>query len=181
MTPKQKGKSGSTTSGPEGRIPPLTIENAKLIYKNFAGAAKRFNAAGLRNFNVVLDLETAKMLQNDGWNIKFDDPREEGDPPIARMKVNFSFDNYPPRIIMISGRDSRAQTLLNAETVGILDWADIQTVDITVSGSRWEKGKDHGIKTWLRKMIVTLSPNDIESKYMVAPKLVNNIDQEDDN
>src|SRR6185369_2773105 len=84
------------------KIPPITIENAHLIYRNFAGAAKKFNAKGLRNFNVLLDVDLAKVLEKDGWNIKWDDPKEDGDLPQARIKVAVRFDNYPPRIILIT-------------------------------------------------------------------------------
>jgi hypothetical protein len=181
-TKPTKGKSGPTTSGPEGKIPDLTIRNAQLMYKNFGGAAKRFNAAGLRNFHVKLDLKTAAMLLNDGWNIKYDEPREEGDKPVAHMKVNFSFDKFPPRILLISGKDSKNRSVLDAESVGTLDWAEIEKIDLVLSGSRWEKGSDFGIKTWLRKAFVTLSPNDLESEYMASANIDNikTVDEEDD-
>jgi hypothetical protein len=168
------------TSKAEGRMPDLTIRNVKLIYKNFAGVGKKYNAEGLRNFNILLDLETAKMLSNDGWNIKYDEPRNEGDDPIARMKVNFSFAKYPPRILLISGKNNEARSVLDEDSVGILDWADILKADITVSGSRWEKGNDHGVKTWLRKLFVTLSPDDLESEYMTPIKTVRPVEEDDD-
>ena len=179
MAAKQKGKSGPTTSGAEGRIQPLTIENATLIYKNFAGTAKRYNAKGLRNFHIVLDTDTAKMLESDGWNIKWDDPKEDGDTPRPHIKVALSFDNFPPRIVLISGKGGTKRTVLDAESVEILDWAEIQHADIVLSGSRWEVQGKHGIKAWLRKAFITLSEDDLESKYS-TPAAISNIDDDDD-
>ncbi len=176
MPTKQKGKAGATTSGAEGKIPPLTIEHATLIYKNFSGAAKRFNAKGLRNFHIVLDTDTAKMLENDGWNIKWDDPVEEGDSPRPHIKVAVAFENFPPRIILISGKGGSKRSVLNADSVDILDWAEIDNVDVVLTGSRWEVQGKHGIKAWLRKAFVTLSPDDLESKYAVAESLVSEDD-----
>ena len=179
MTTKAKGKAGPTTSGAEGRIPDLTIRNAVLMYRNFSGAAKRYNAAGLRNFHVKLDLETAKMLSSDGWNVKYEEPRDPDDDPTAHMKVNFSFEKYPPRIVLISGRNGEHKTVLDAQTVSLVDSADIIKVDLVLSGTRWEKGTDHGIKTWLRKAFITLSPDDLESEYFSDKKVVDT-DMEDD-
>lgn len=178
-TKQQKGKAGATTSSAEGKIPPLTIENAKLIYKNFAGSAKRFNAAGLRNFHIVLDTDTAKMLENDGWNIKWTDPKEDDDLPMAHIKVAVGFDNFPPRIVLISGKNGSKRSVLDAESVDILDWAEIERADIVLSGSRWEVQGKHGIKAWLRKAFITLSPDDLESKYAVAQATSNSEEYDD--
>lgn len=144
------------------KVSPITIENAKLIYKNFAGAAKKFNAKGLRNFHVVLDPETAKMLERDGWNIRWEEPREEGDAPWAHLKIAVRFDNYPPRVVLIT---KGGKSVLDEESVDILDWAEIQQADIVVSGSPWDVQGKQGIKAYLAKAFVTLSEDDLESKY----------------
>lgn len=149
------------------KIPPITIENAILRYKNFAGAAKRFNAKGLRNFHVVLPVDLAQLLEKDGWNVKWHDPREEGDEPWASIKVTVRFDNYPPRIVLIT---KGGKSVLDEESVDILDWAEILSVDLVLSPSHWEVQGKSGIKAYLSKMFVTLSEDDLESKYSsVAP------------
>ena len=144
------------------KVPPITFENAVLCYKNFAGAAKKFNAKGLRNFHVVLENDLAQMLERDGWNVRWHDPREEGDPAWASIKVTVRFDNYPPRIVMITGG---GKTVLDEESVDILDWAEIKKVDLVLSPSSWEVQGKSGIKAYLSKMFVTLSEDDLESKY----------------
>lgn len=144
------------------KIPPITIENAQLAYRNFAGVAKTFNAKGLRNFNVILDIEMAKILERDGWNVKWDEPKEEGDEPRARIKVAVRFDNYPPRIVLITKNN---RSILDEDSVDILDWAEIEKIDLVLTGSPWDVQGKQGIKAYLRKAFVTLSEDDLESKY----------------
>ena len=159
------------------RIPPITIENAQIIYRNFAGVAKKFNAEGLRNFNVVLDPEVATMLERDGWNIKWDDPKEEGDSPRARIKVAVRFDNYPPRAVLVT--KGGGKTLLDEDSIEILDWAEIETADIVLTGSSWTVQDKRGIKAYLRKGFFTLSADDLESKYS-TPKSSSRSDDHDE-
>jgi hypothetical protein len=146
------------------KIPPVTIENAKLMYRNFSGAAKKFNAKGLRNFHVALDSGVAQMLERDGWNVKWKEPQEEGDVATASIKVAVRFDNFPPRIVMIT---SNGRTVLDEDSVDILDWAEIESCDLQLSPSYWEVDKKKGIKAYLRKMFVTLTEDDLENKHRV--------------
>lgn len=157
MSPQKKQKKEE-----KSRIPPITIENAKIIYRNFAGVAKKFNAKGLRNFHVVLDNDVAVKLEQDGWNVKWHDPKEDGDSAWASLKVSLRFDNYPPRIVLISGED---RTSLDDESVEILDWAEIQTADLMLSPSPWEVQGKSGIKAYLKKAFITLEQDDLEAKY----------------
>jgi hypothetical protein len=160
-------------------VPPISIENAKLIYKNFSGAPKTFNARGLRNFNVVLDIDLAKVLEKDGWNIKWDEPKEEGDQPRARLKVSVRFDNFPPKVWLIT---KKGKTLLDEETVGLLDDADIETVDLKITASTGvmtDTGNPY-VKAYLAKMFVTLSENDLESKYASVSSARHSVDEDAD-
>lgn len=169
----------ATTKKQEGKrkIPPITIEGATLRYKNFAGAAKKFNAKGLRNFHVVLDADLAQILERDGWNIKWHDPKEEGDAAWASIKVTVRFDNYPPRIVLIT---KGGKSVLDEDSVDILDWAEINNVDLVLSPSQWEVQGKSGIKAYLSKMFVTLSEDDLESKYSNVSSARRSADEDDD-
>ena len=57
----------------------IRIENAKIRFRNFSGKEGRFNPAGRRNFCVFLDDDTANDLKDEGWNIKWLNPRAEDD------------------------------------------------------------------------------------------------------
>lgn len=149
------------------RVPPITIENARIVFRNFSGSAKKFNAEGLRNFHVVIEPELAKVLEEDGWNVRWHDPKDDNDPPWASIKVAVKFDKYPPRIVMITGSN---KTILNEDSVNILDWAEIKTVDLVLTPSFWEVDKKKGIKAYLQKMFVTLVEDDLESKYATVSK-----------
>ena len=81
----------------------LTIENARIGFRNFSGKEGRFNAAGIRNFCVFLESDLAATLANDGWNVRYLKPRDPGEEPQAYLQVAVSYKNYPPRIVLISG------------------------------------------------------------------------------
>jgi hypothetical protein len=160
------------------RIPPLKIQDAQIVYRNFAGKAKTYNAKGLRNFHVVLDKDQAKMLERDGWNVKWPKPREDGEERNPTLKVNVRFDNYPPFILMLT---EKGKLELDEESVEVLDFAEIKIVkEIKVVGSYYktDDGKE-GFKTYLSEMVVILSENDIRSKYHNVSS-AKDIDPEDD-
>jgi len=159
------------------KVPPITIENAHLIYKNFGGVAKQFNAKGLRNFNVLLDLDLARILEQDGWNVKWDDPKEEGDLPRARLKVAVRFDNYPPRVVLIT---RKGKSVLGEDSIDILDWAEIERADVVLTASPWDVNGKQGIKAYLKKAFITLSEDDLEAKYSGVSSAGQNTDEDDD-
>lgn len=142
----------------------LVIEGAKLIFRNFSGKADQYNREGDRNFNVIIDDGMlAQRLAEEGWNIKIRPPREEGDEPLYRMpvKVNFNSD-FPPKIWLVT---RKANTLLNEETVGNLDYAEIRNVDLIITPYFWEVNGKSGVKAYLKTMYVTLEEDVFAEKY----------------
>lgn len=149
------------------KIPPLKIEDAQITYRNFSGRAKRFNAEGLRNFHVVLDPKTAKNLEQDGWNIKWPKPREDGEERNPTLKVKVRFDNYPPLIVLMT---KKTRTELDEDSVGLLDSAEIETIDLRITGSYNEMQDGwKGFTAYLSQMFVTLSDTDLMGKYAAIP------------
>jgi hypothetical protein len=144
------------------RIPPLVIENAHLVYRNFSGAAKMYNAKGLRNFHVVLEPEQAKELEQLGWNIKWPKPRDDGEDRNPTMKVWVRFDNFPPYILQLT---SRGRLELDEDSVANLDMAEFTNVDLKITGSWYETPERKGFKAYLSQMFVTLNEGDLLSKY----------------
>ena len=84
-------------------VGPLTIENARIIFRNFEGRTSKYNPGGVRGFSVVLeDQDLIDKLVRDGWNVKQRPPREEGDEPLYHLPVTVSYLYRPPIITMIS-------------------------------------------------------------------------------
>lgn len=142
----------------------FTIEGAKLIFKNFAGNEGKFNVKGDRNFSVILPLDFAEQLLRDGWNVKYLQPREEGDEPVAYIKVSVSYKYRPPRVVMIT---STARTPLDENMVETLDWANIETTDLICRGSYWESPTGSGIKAYLQTLFATVEEDELERKYAI--------------
>lgn len=142
----------------------ITIEGAKIIFRNFAGAATKFNAAGNRNFSVILPKDIANELAEDGWNIRYLKPRdeEEAEDPTPYLQVGVRFTSYPPKVWLVSGNK---KTLLDEDTIASLDYAEIEKVDLIIRPYQWEVGAKSGIKAYLKKMFVTVVQDDLEIKY----------------
>lgn len=140
----------------------VLIENAHILFRNFAGAEGPYNRAGDRNFAVLLPDELAAKLAKDGWNVKMLQAREEGDAPVPYLQVAVKYENRPPRIVMIS---STANTNLNAGTVDCLDYAEIAKADILINPYDWEVNGKSGIKAYLKSMYVTIEEDALELKY----------------
>lgn len=138
------------------------VEDARLIFRNFSGKEGQYNREGDRNFAVILDEATAKVMEKDGWNIRYLASREEGEEDTPYIQIAVSFKNRPPRVTMIT---STSRTTLNEEDIAVLDWADIRTCDLMARAYEWEVNGKHGIKAYLKSMFVTIEEDELERKY----------------
>ena len=145
----------------------LFIEGATLIFKNFAGRPGKFNAAGERSFNVVIDdPEVAQQMRNDGWNVKIKPPREEGDGMFCYLPVSVVFPtpdrNFPIKIVQFT---KNGPVNLNEETVGLLDMARITSAKIAIRPYHWTTATGSGIKAYLRTLHVVLEEEDFAADF----------------
>ena len=144
----------------------IEIEGARMVFRNFEGKEGKFNPAGKRNFCVLLDDELAKTLKEDGWNIKWLQPREDDEEPQAYIQVAVSFGAVPPRIVLIT---SSGKQTLDEKSVNILDWAEIANVDVIIRPYNWEMNGKTGVKAYVKALYVTIAEDEFERKYANVP------------
>jgi hypothetical protein len=140
------------------------IEAAPIIFRNFSGKEGQYNREGDRNFAVILDPDVAKSMIEDGWNVRYLEPREEGDEETPYISVSVNFKNRPPRIVLLT---STSRTQLDEESVEVLDWADISNADLIARGYDWDVNGKTGTKAYLQSLFITIEEDFLERKYAI--------------
>ena len=149
----------------------ITIENARIGFRNFSGKEGKYNPAGKRNFCVFLESDLAKTLEEDGWNVRYLNPRDDDEEPQAYLQASVAFGNVPPKIILIS---RNGKTKIDESEVNILDWAEFSNVDLILRPYNWEVNGKSGVKAYLKAMYVTLEEDEFEAKYNDVPDSAQN-------
>lgn len=147
----------------EKKLANITVKNAKIMHRNFAGKEGPYNAKGDRNFSLILeDPDLVETLIADGWNIKATTPRDEGDEPLQFLPVKVKFDYKPPHVVLIS---SNGRNNLDEDTVGELDFVSIEKLDLIVTPYQWEFNGKQGVKAYLKTAFVTIEEDELEREY----------------
>jgi len=152
------------------RIAPVTIQNAKIIFRNFAGRKGPYNEEGERSFTLVLPEPVAKRMMMDGWNVKEKAPfnADEGAEPEYHLQVNVEYrKGRPPRCVLIN---ANGRTELGAEEVAVIDYAELENVDLSITPYQWEVGEKTGVKAYLKTIFVTVVVDELDLKYAQIPE-----------
>lgn len=144
----------------------LVMEDARVVFRNFAGAEGMYNREGDRNFCVLLEEELAADMMQDGWNIKRLKPRDDNPVGTAYIQVSVGFKGRPPRMVMIT---SKGRVELGEDECVLLDWADILTVDLIIRPYHWNVNGRTGVKAYLKSIFVIINEDYLELKYSDVP------------
>lgn len=142
----------------------VLLEDARIVFKNFAGNEGMYNRAGDRNFAVVLDEKMAQQLEEDGYNVKRKPPREEGEPEFIYLSVKVSYKGRPPRLVLITKSQNR-RTVLDEGTCELLDYAELEHVDLIIRPYKWDVSGKTGITAYLKTCYATLREDELDLKY----------------
>lgn len=133
----------------------ITINNARIIFRNFAGRPGKYNAEGVRSFAVVIDdPEFAETLKADGWNVKDGKEDADGNKRDPYLPVAVSFEPYPPRIKQV--QDGGGEVWIDADSAFMLDDAEIEYCDMVIRPYNWKRddGSFGGVKAYLKDLKV---------------------------
>ena len=131
----------------------LQIDDARIVYRNFSGVGSKFNREGDRNFAVVIpDEDLAMRLQDEGWNVKIKDPRDEGDSPFMYLPVKIKFNDRGPIFHLRTGKN---QIKLDEESISCLDRIDILAADMDLRPYDWDVNGKTGRTAYLQSIRVT--------------------------
>lgn len=120
------------TKAPKGI---LQIDDATIIYRNFAGEKTKYNREGDRNFAIrFFDQEMAEELREKGWNVRIKPPREEGEEPFMYLPVKVKFNDNGPVICLTTGNKT---IRLDEDMIDMLDNIDILRVDLDIRPYDW--------------------------------------------
>lgn len=150
----------------------LELGNVRIGFRNFEGREGQYNRAGERSFVVFLDDRnpqnpTAEELAAAGWNVKFpkDNPgRVDQDEPSRDpyLQVAVTFNQFPPKVILKSGENL---SRLGVDEVAMLDWAELENVDLVLRPYEWSVNRNSGIKAYLKSGYFTIVTDAFAAKY----------------
>lgn len=131
----------------------VMIDDARIIYKNFAGKGDKFNREGDRKFSLLFtSQEVADAFIEQGYNVKIKAPRDEDDIPFMYMEVKVKFNNRGPIAYLKSGNNVRR---LDEDTIAMLDNIAIESVDMDIRPYDWEANGKTGRAAYLQSINVT--------------------------
>ena len=142
----------------------VAFEDAQIVLKNFSGKPSEYNRDGKKYFCVVIsDPAVAASMKAEGWNIRQFKARDDDEKePDHYLQVAVSFENIPPKIFLIT---KNAKTLLDEDSVAVLDYADIVRADLIIRPYDWSVRGETGRKAYLKTMYVTIEEDQFEDRY----------------
>ena len=146
----------------------VIVENGKFIFDtNFAGDPKkdRFGSDERKANLVIPDIDLARELIDDGFNIRLTKPRvgeEEGFVPRYFVKVKLNYKStWPPKVYLVTDEDKRV--LLDEESVACLDDIGVDRVNAVLNRYEGPNGKSLYVKSM--EVYQKVDDDPISAKY----------------
>lgn len=137
-----------------------------VLFRNLSGAPGTYDKGGSPNFWIVLTDDKARELEEldirgEHLNIKWKANRDGDLEP--RLQLFARYDNFPPNIYKVT---SRGMTLLDAETVGTLDYDEILHLDLEINPYKWDRPDgSSGIKAYIKTAYFTIAEDSFADRY----------------
>lgn len=146
----------------------VIVENGKFIFDtNFAGDPKkdRFGSDERKANLVIPDIDLARELIDDGFNIRLTKPRvgeEEGFVPRYFVKVKLNYKStWPPKVYLVTDEDK--SVLLDEESVACLDDIWVDRVNAVLNRYEGPNGKSLYVKSM--EVYQKVDDDPISAKY----------------
>ena len=146
----------------------VIVENGKFIFDtNFAGDPKkdRFGSDERKANLVIPDIDLARELIDDGFNVRLTKPRvgeEEGFVPRYFVKVKLNYKStWPPKVYLVT--DDDRSVLLDEESVACLDDIWVDRVNAVLNRYEGPNGKSLYVKSM--EVYQKVDDDPISAKY----------------
>lgn len=144
----------------------LAMESVQIGFRNFEGREGPYNRKGDRDFVVFLDRDFAEELDAEGWNVKWPKPnphiKPEEDDRNPYLPVSVGFEYYPAKVYIVSNDNV---SVVGQDEVEMLDWAELENVDLVIRPYEWEVNGQTGVKAYLKAGYFTIVTNAFDDKY----------------
>ena len=143
----------------------LEVDDARIIFRNFAGVGGMYNREGDRSFSLVIpDEETKDTLLDLGYNVRIKEPKNNGQDILMHLPVKVSYKLEAPKVYLQSGNGRPIE--LDESTIDILDKIDIESVDLDISPSYWTNPRgESGVSAYLKRIIVVQRVDRFAARY----------------
>lgn len=146
----------------------VIVENGKFIFDtNFAGDPKkdRFGSDERKANLVIPDIDLARELIDDGFNVRLTKPRvgeEEGFVLRYFVKVKLNYKStWPPKVYLVTDEDK--SVLLDEESVACLDDIWVDRVNAVLNRYEGPNGKSLYVKSM--EVYQKVDDDPISAKY----------------
>lgn len=134
----------------------VKVENARIVFRNFAGKERKNNKEGERTFCVVLDDATAEQLIKYKWDVQYIPGINDEDKPTPYVQVTIDPNAFFPSIVLL---DAMCRKIVDEESVTRLNKEKILRADVTMVGYPWVVGSHRSVRVYLEELIATIEEN----------------------